>query len=210
MITSSLTYINESSEATGMIAKLTGTIDGIKPSECIIDVQGVGYLVHIPLSTFEKISGEKKVSLHIFTLHKEDTFRLYGFHSSQERELFALLLNISGIGPSMALSVLSWLSVERFVQAVAREDTSALVSVPGIGKAKAEKLFFEMKRKMKRLEELASPGDHRVPPGHDALEALISLGFDEKKALPAVDSILKTDPAMPLEKIIKEALRILS
>jgi len=193
-----------------MIAKLTGTIDSIKPSECIVDVHGVGYLVHIPLSTFEKISGEKKVSLCIFTLHREDTFRLYGFHSSRERELFALLLDISGIGPSMALSILSWLSVERFVQAVSREDTSALVAVPGIGKAKAEKLLFEMKRKMKRLEELASPGDIEVTPGHDALEALLSLGFEEKRALSAVDSILKNDPSLALEKIIKEALRVLS
>ncbi len=193
-----------------MIAKLTGTVDEIKPSECILDVHGVGYHVYIPLSTFEKISGEKTASLHIFTLHREDTFRLYGFHSPQERELFALLLDISGIGPSMALSILSWLSVERFVQIVAAGDTSSLVVVPGIGKTKAEKLFFEMKRKMKRLEELGSPGEHPAPVGRDAIEALLSLGFDEKKASSAVDLAVKNNPGITVEKIIKEALRVLS
>ena len=120
--------------------------------------------------------------------------------------MFVLLLNVSGVGPAMALSILSWMPLKRFVTAVVTDDASTLVSIPGIGKAKAEKLIFEMKRKTGRLEELASP-EKETGPARDALDALVALGFDEKKAGPVLNEILKNTPSISLENAIKEALK---
>ena len=197
-----------------MIARLKGTIDELKPTEMILDVSGVGYFLQIPLSTFEEIAEKKEVTLQVYTLHREDQFKLFGFHSERERELFAILLGISGIGPSMALSLLSGITADELIDAVQREDTSRLVKVPGIGKSKAEKLIFEMRRKLKKLEKFATAeGDSAPGSGQvtyirgEAIEALVSLGFDEAKSSRLVDTIRKEEPDATLENLIKEALK---
>lgn len=190
-----------------MIARLKGIIADIKPTEIILDVQGVGYHVSIPLSTYDKISGQQEVVLHIFTLHREDTMRLFGFYTEQEKALFSLLLNISGIGPAMALSILSGISVQELIETVHSQDTAALLRIPGIGKSKAEKLIFELQRKSKNFASI-STGQKRAPSlKSDALEALTSLGFDEKKAIPLIDRLLKENPGSSLEALVKQALR---
>jgi len=197
-----------------MIARLKGTIDELKPTEIILDVSGVGYFLQIPLSTFEEIAGKQETTLQVYTLHREDQFKLFGFYTERERELFAILLGISGIGPSMALSLLSGITVDELIDAVQREDTSRLVKVPGIGKSKAEKLIFEMHRKLKKLEKFvteegdAAPGSEAV--AHirgESVEALVSLGFDEAKSSKLVDTIRKENPDASLEGVIKEALK---
>lgn len=190
-----------------MIARLRGIIEDIKPTEIILDVNGVGYHVSIPLSTYDKISGQKEISLHIFTLHREDTMRLFGFYNEQEKALFSLLLNISGIGPSMALSILSGITAQELIEAVQSEDTAALVRIPGIGKNKAEKLIFELQRKSKNFASLSN--DQKKAPSlkNDAIEALASLGFDEKKASSLIDRLLKENPDSSLEALVKQALR---
>ena len=197
-----------------MIAKLRGTIDTIKATEIILDVQGVGYLLQIPLSTYESIQGEKEISLHVYTLHKEDQLRLFGFSTAKERELFSMLLQTSGIGPAMALSLLSGITVEGLVDAVQNENSALLVKIPGIGKSKAEKLIFELKRKLTKLELFASAGGGSpaagAPVTGEAVEALASLGFDATKAAKAVDTIRKEKPEAPLEEVIKEALKLFS
>ncbi len=196
-----------------MIARLNGTIDELRPTEIILDVKGVGYFLQIPLSTFEEIAGRKEVVLQVYTLHKEDQLKLFGFHTERERELFSILLGISGIGPSMALSLLSGITVDGLIDAVQREDTSQLVKIPGIGKSKAEKLIFEMHRKLKKLEKFATTdanGDAVSPAAHirgESVEALISLGFDEGKSSKLVDTIRKENPDASLEHVIKEALK---
>lgn len=193
-----------------MIAKLKGTIDELKPTELILDVNGVGYRLAIPFSTYEKIRGEHSVSLLVHTFHREDSFRLYGFFSGEERELFGILLNISGIGPSMALSIISGISAGQLLAAVRDGNSGMLVKVPGIGKSKAEKLIFELKRKLKKLESFASENPAIPSIRTDAVEALVSLGFDEGKSSAVVDEIVKRDDPMPLESVVKSALRKLS
>lgn len=197
-----------------MIARLTGIIDELKPTEIILDVRGVGYFLQIPLSTFEEISGSEKVTLQVYTLHREDQFRLFGFHTEKEKELFSILLGISGIGPAMALSLLSGITVDGLIEAVQSENTTALVKIPGIGKSKAEKLIFEMKRKIKKLEKFSlaamdSPGGSEpfTRIRGEAVEALCSLGFDEKKSTQIVDTIRKENPDASLELLIRESLK---
>jgi holliday junction DNA helicase RuvA len=192
-----------------MIAKLSGIIDTLKPTEMILDVSGVGYLVNIPLTVYEKLQSEKQAVLFIYTLHKEDQFKLFGFINETEKEIFTLLLNISGIGPSIAMSILSSISISMLVDSVKNQNTGYLVKIPGIGKSKAEKLVFELKNKIKKLETYSqTPGT--ISYSNEAVEALVSLGFDEFKALKAVEEILKQDPDAPVESIIKSSLGKLS
>ncbi len=194
-----------------MIAKLKGRIDEIKPTEVTLDVNGVGYHLKIPLSTYEGIHNQDEVSLHVYTYHKEDQLKLFGFLSEKEKNIFSILINISGIGPVMALSILSGINIHQLVESVRRDDPSILIRIPGVGRNKAEKLIFELKRKMKRLEDFITETPiQSVSLFNDALEALISLGFDEKKSSQIIDSILNENTDISIEEIIKNALKRLS
>jgi holliday junction DNA helicase RuvA len=193
-----------------MIRKIKGTIEELKPTDVIIDVSGVGYGLSIPLSTYEKIQQATDTSLFVYTLHREDQLRLFGFYTEVERNLFTILLDISGIGPAMALSILSGISINLLVEAVETENAGLLMKIPGIGKAKAEKLIFELKRKLKKLKAFAGPSEERHTHKSDAIEALVSLGFDEAKSARAVEDVLKNNHDAPIETIIKDSLKLLS
>lgn len=193
-----------------MIAQLTGITNVLNPSECIIDVSGVGYHLYIPFTTYENIRHGEKAVLYVYTLHKEDQFKLYGFHTLADREFFAVLLNISGVGSSMALSILSGISVERFVDAVQNDRSDMLTNISGIGKSKAEKIIFEAKKKVKKLRSISSENTEETYYGNDAIEALIALGFEDKKAAAAIKAVQSEFPEATVEKRIKEALKILS
>jgi Holliday junction DNA helicase RuvA len=190
-----------------MIARLTGRIEDLKPAEVIMDVQGVGYHVFIPFSTYEKILSLERASLHIHTIHKEDQFRLFGFYTELEKRIFAVLLEVSGIGPSMALSVLSGMGIDEFIGAVRSGNADLLTKIPGIGKSKADKLVFELSRKAKKFEGLGVSRDAGGTVRRDAVEALASLGFDEKKVSQVVGEIMKESPDITLEKAVKESLK---
>lgn len=192
-----------------MIAKLTGTIEDLKPTSLILDVNGVGYELTIPISTFDKIQNFDKISLYVHTIHKEDQFRLFAFATVKEKSLFNILLSVSGIGPSMAISILSSLTAERIAEAVKSGNSGLLLKVPGIGKSKAEKLVFELKRKISALEEIADPVEEIISPSRDAVDALVALGFDESKAIKCVNDIIKEKKDSGVEEIIKESLKIL-
>jgi len=196
---------------TTMIARLTGRIDELKPTEAILDVNGVGYQVIIPFTTYERIMSADKATLQIFTLHREDQFRLYGFFSEEEKKIFALLLEVSGIGPSVALSILSGIAIPDLLESVKTQNTALLVKIPGIGQSKADKLVFELNRKSKKLDALniARPGAGRSV-RNDVIEALLSLGFDEKKSASVIDEIMKENPDLPLEAAVKQSLKRLS
>jgi Holliday junction DNA helicase RuvA len=193
-----------------MIAKIKGTIDELKPTEVILDANGVGYGLTIPLSTYEKIQALNETTLFVYTHHKEDQLKLFGFFTENERDLFTLLLNISGIGPAMAIAILSGITVGRLVDAVQSENISLLTKIPGIGNAKAEKLIFELKRKLKKIASIA--GEPREPRTQktDAIEALVILGFDDARSSKIVDELVKKNPDSSVEAIIKEALKLLS
>lgn len=193
-----------------MIYKITGLVDELKPTEVILDVAGVGYGLSIPLSTYERMVRGNIVTLFVHTYHREDVFRLFGFITPEERDIFVILLNISGIGPSMALSILSGISIGGLVAAVRGENPVILTKIPGIGAAKAEKLVFELKRKLKKLDACAGVPYQGNPHQRDAVEALVTLGFDETRSSRVVDELLKEDAALNLETVIKEALKVLS
>jgi holliday junction DNA helicase RuvA len=193
-----------------MITKLKGKIDELKPTELVLDVQGVGYGLSIPLSTYEKIQEAAETTLYVYTHHREDQLKLFGFSTENERKLFTILLDVSGIGPSMALSILSGISTSRLIEAVQNENHDLLTKIPGIGKTKAEKLIFELKRKQKKLDALSGPAGETRTHKNDAIEALATLGFDEAKSTKIVDELQKCKPDASIENLIKEALKILS
>jgi len=193
-----------------LIAKLKGRIDELKPTELILDVNGVGYQVFIPFTTYQKIQTQKEAELYVYTLHKEDQFKLFGFATENEKQLFSILLSISGIGPSIALSILSGIESSLLVEAVQNDNIFLLTKIPGIGKSKAEKLIFELKRKIRKLENFSAPVSKNSTIRNDAIEALVSLGFDEGRALKSVNEILEKFNDIPIEALIKNALKNLS
>lgn len=193
-----------------MIAKLKGKIDELKPAELILDVNGVGYQIFISFTTYEKIQRKDNIELFIYTLHKEDQLKLFGFISENEKQLFSTLLTISGIGPAVALSILSDIESDVLLEAVQNNNILLLTRIPGIGKSKAEKLIFELKRKIRKLENYCAPVSKKTSVRNDAIEALISLGFSESEASKAVTDIIEKFDDVPIEKLIKNALKNLS
>lgn len=189
-----------------MIASITGSLDSVKPTQCTVNVNGIGFDVHIPLSTYEKIAPEQMVTLHIYLHHREDQLKCFGFYTIEEKMLFQILIDISGIGPTIALSILSGLTPQQLILALHDDNPSLLVKIPGIGKSKAEKILFELKRKQKQLELLEIPTDNSGSIHTDAINALVSLGFDEKKAKVIVQGIIQNHPEVTLEALIKQSL----
>ncbi len=193
-----------------MIARIKGMIEELRPTEAIVDVGGVGYRCSIPLSTYERLVGHREVSLFVYTYHREDQFRLFGFFSQRERDLFAVLIGITGIGPAMALSILSGITTEDLVRAVRSGDLAPLMRVPGIGRSKAEKLVFELGRRLKNIEVVSNEAGVKQSARNEAIEALAALGFDEGRAARAVDELLRADPSLPIEPLVKAALKSVS
>jgi Holliday junction DNA helicase RuvA len=193
-----------------MIGKLKGSACDIKPTEMILDVNGVGYELAIPISTYEKIQNEKLVTLYIHTIHKEDQLKLFGFYTKIEKDIFKSLINVSGIGPAIAISVLSGITPDRLIEAIRSQNPLLLTKVPGIGKAKAEKLVFELKRKLQHLEKIAGYSGEPQSKTSDAIDALVALGFDEKISSKCVNGIVNDQGDIGIEEIIKSALKMIS
>jgi Holliday junction DNA helicase RuvA len=168
-----------------MIGKLTGVIAEKSPPLVLIDVQGVGYEVDVPMSTFYNLPGlgERTTLLTHFVV-REDAQILFGFASAEERATFRQLIKISGVGPKMALSLLSGLSIAELAQAVSKQELGRLVKVPGIGKKTAERLLLELKGKLG--PDLALPASAGNDTQADILQALIALGYSEKEASAAL------------------------
>ena len=189
-----------------MIGKLTGTLSDKNPPQVLVDCNGVGYEVHVPMSTFYNLpESGVKVSLLTHFIVREDAQLLYGFATAAEREAFRQLIKITGVGPRMALSVLSGMSVGELAQAVTLQEGGRLVKVPGIGKKTAERLLLELKGKLGPDIGVAASvaNDHQG----DILQALIALGYSDKEAALA----LKALPAeVGVSEGIKLALRALS
>ncbi|HWI80068.1 MAG TPA: Holliday junction branch migration protein RuvA, partial [Ramlibacter sp.] len=172
-----------------MIGKLTGTLGDKNPPQVLVDCNGVGYEVDVPMSTFYNLPGVgEKVSLLTHFVVREDAQILYGFGSSSEREAFRLLIKISGVGPRTALSVLSGMSVADIAQAVTVQDAGRLVKVPGIGKKTAERLLLELKGKFGAdlgLQAAGAASDAQA----DILQALVALGYSDKEAAASLKAL---------------------
>jgi Holliday junction DNA helicase RuvA len=172
-----------------MIGKLTGTLGDKNPPQVLVDCNGVGYEVDVPMSTFYNLPGVgEKVSLLTHFVVREDAQILYGFGSSGEREAFRQLIKISGVGPRTALSVLSGMSVADIAQAVTAQDAARLVKVPGIGKKTAERLLLELKGKFGPDLGLAAAGAASDAQA-DILQALVALGYSDKEAAASLKAL---------------------
>jgi len=174
-----------------MIGKLTGMLGDKNPPQVLVDCNGVGYEVDVPMSTFYNLPGVgEKITLLTHLVVREDAQLLYGFGSAGEREAFRQLIKISGVGPRTALSVLSGMSVADIAQAVTAQDAGRLVKVPGIGKKTAERLLLELKGKFG-----ADLGAGAVGTGSDAqvdiLQALVALGYSDKEAAASLKALPK-------------------
>ena len=189
-----------------MIGKLTGTLGDKNPPQVLVECNGVGYEVQVPMSTFYNLPGQgSPVSLLTHFVVREDAQVLYGFETQNEREAFRQLIKISGVGPRTALSVLSGMSVGELAQAITLQQAARLVKVPGIGKKTAERLLLELKGKLGAdlgLSALVANDDQA-----DILQALVALGYSDKEAALSLKAL---PPGVGVSEGIKLALKALS
>jgi holliday junction DNA helicase RuvA len=196
-----------------MIAMLTGTIAHKTPDYIILDVQGVGYRVLIPFSTYYELPEEGAVSLYIHTSVREDAILLYGFRTMLEKAFFQLLISVSGIGPKLAKDILSNIQPAALAQSLAHGDVNKLLAIPGVGRKTAERLILELKDKVAKLDMTSVPAAERPEiAGGDSLDdvasALLNLGYKDpqvRKALSGLDA----SQGASVEELLKQALKVL-
>jgi len=191
-----------------MIGRLSGTLLEKNPPQILLDVQGVGYEVDVPMSTFYNLPGlNEKVVLHTEFIVREDAHLLFGFLTQEERVAFRQLLKISGVGPKLALSVLSGLSMSDLALAVANKDAARLTKIPGVGKKTAERLLLELQGKF--VASAAGQTNSAVmgSAGSDIVNALLGLGYKDKEAEWAAKQLPKD---VGLSDGIRQALKLLS
>jgi len=188
-----------------MIGYLSGKIISSKPTLLLLDVNGVGYDISISINTFEKIAEKETVNLFIYTNMKEDSISLYGFYNESEKEMFKLLISISGIGPKLALGLLSGIETTNLKDAIEIGDVPRIVAIPGIGRKTAERLILELKSK---VGDVIADGEQTVHRGlkQEAVAALTTLGYNHATAEKAVREVLSLNNNYSLEEIIKNAL----
>lgn len=191
-----------------MFEYLNGQIAELNPAHVVLDIGGIGYFVHISLNTFASLNGKQSGKLFIYQVIREDANLLYGFHSLNERELFRMLISVSGIGANTGILFLSSLSVVEIKQAIIAADVNKLKSIKGVGLKTAQRLIVDLKDKLEKEPIL---GDIFISVNNtvreEALSALVTLGFLKKNAEKAVDSIIRENPEKTVEQIIKDALK---
>ena len=191
-----------------MITQIRGRLVEKNPTDVVIDCNGVGYLLHISLNTFSALPNDENVVLYTHLSIREDAHTLYGFISKTEREVFKLLISVSGVGPSTARTMLSSMTTEDIQQAIASENVRVIQSVKGIGAKTAQRVIFDLKDKMLKtfdLDEVSIAKDNTNK--EEALSALEVLGFARKQADKVVTNILKETPNASVEHLIKMALK---
>jgi len=198
-----------------VIAHLRGTIFEKHPNRLVVEVAGVGYDVFVPLSTFYGLGDPgSEIALRIHTHVREDALVLYGFASRLEQDLFERLIGVSGIGPKLALAVLSGIEPSELVRAIERNDVARLTAIPGVGKKTAERLVLELKDRLPRIHAPAAGVDAataEVPLlRDDLLSALMNLGYHRPLADKAVDAAIKTIAGGTFEQTLKQALKELA
>ena len=184
-----------------MIARLRGVLVAKSPNQAIVECGGVGYDVAISVPTFTVLPSEgKEVALFVYTNVREDQIALFGFAEMQEKRLFEKLIAVSGIGPKLALTVLSGITAEKLVGAIRGQDTATLTRVPGIGKKTAERVVLELKDKLDDMAIPASSGGVQAgPAGEDVLSAMVNLGYPRPAALKAIETAVEREPAVAAE-----------
>lgn len=196
-----------------MIGQLRGRLAEKRPNQVLVDVGGVGYLVQVPLSTYAAL-GElhAEVTLLIHTHVREDALALYGFVSAREKHFFEMLLSASGVGPTLALKILSGMSVEELIPAIRGSDLTRLTKIPGVGRKTAERMVVELKDKLEAVSVEPGKPAAASPAGieEDVISALINLGYDGRAAETAVAESKRETGAGNFEKLLRGALQSLS
>jgi Holliday junction DNA helicase RuvA len=196
-----------------MIAQLRGTLSDKRPNQLIVEVGGVGYLVNIPLSTFYALGGlREEVVLLVHTHVREDSLALYGFLTAREKHLFEMLLSASGVGPTLALKILSGMSADELAPAIREGDIARLTRIPGVGKKTAERMVVELRDKLAASEKdplTPNAAAGRGGVSGDVVSALLNLGYDSRAAEAAVERAGREGEAS-FEALLRAALHELS
>ena len=188
-----------------MIGYLKGKIIQEKPTQVIIDVNGVGYVVSIPISAFEELQGKEIVELFIHTVVREDAIALYGFVKESDKEMFELLISVNGIGPKLAIGVLSGIKTEDLKTAIQKNDVTRIVAAPGVGKKIAERLVLELRGKMDSLTTSSDNVQYAIR--GEGVAALVTLGYNQKIAERVVGEILLESPDITIENLLKVSFK---
>ncbi len=197
-----------------MIEYVKGELAELAPAIAVIDCRGVGYALNISLNTYSAIQGKKECKLYVYEAIREDAYNLYGFADKQERELFLLLISVSGIGGNTARMILSALSPSELINVISSGNANLLKTVKGIGLKTAQRIIVDLKDKIKASGAPGSTGDvsgmwqpANAEIQEEAVAALTMLGFAQAASQKVVAAILKEDPAAPVEQVIKLALK---
>lgn len=197
-----------------MLEYIKGEIADITPATVVIDCNGVGYIANISLNTYSAIQGKKEVKLYLFESIREDAYVLFGFSSKKERSLFTLLISVSGIGGNTARMILSAMTSDELIGVIAGENIALLKSVKGIGMKTAQRVIVELKDKISNADFASAVGIVSAASVNkevmsEAVSALSMLGFATAPSQKIVTQLLKNNPDAPVEKIIKDALKML-
>ena len=194
-----------------MIDYIKGEVAEITPTSATLEANGVGYQMNISLNTYAAISDKQSAKLYVYESIREDTYQLFGFMDKHERELFMMLISVSGVGPSTARVILSSLSSSELESVIASENATILQTVKGIGAKTAQRIIVDLKDKIKLTDDSGTPvspkGITLTNTGNEAVSALVMLGFVQNASQKVVSKLIKENPSMPVEAIIKEALK---
>ena len=195
-----------------MIGYLKGTLIDKKPNSVLMDVNGVGYLVNIPVSTFYDLPEEgTPLSLFVYTHVREDVLALYGFRTTREKVLFEKLIGVSGIGPKMAIAFLSGMTADELIPAIQRQDILKLTTIPGVGRKTAERVALELREQIPALLSEAAQAAQTKPMQEDLISALVNLGYHRTQAERAVKKVLEdAKPDSTFETLLKNSLQMIS
>jgi len=197
-----------------MIAQLRGRILRKSPQDVVVDVAGVGYRVLIPVSTFYRLGDQgSETSLRIHTHVREDALQLFGFESAAEQALFERLIEVAGVGPKLAVNILSGIEAPELAAALRGSDLARLTRIPGVGKKTAERLVLELRDKMPAVSTTSEPAHAASASGatkDDLLSALANLGYSRGEVEKGVDRALKEEPDGRFEDLLRRSLRVLS
>jgi Holliday junction DNA helicase RuvA len=192
-----------------MIARLSGVLFEKQPDRVVLDVGGVGYAVAISFQTFQELPEPgTAAALLVYTHVREDTLALFGFASDREKKLFEMLISVSGVGPKLALTLLSGIPADDLLGALAKGDARRLVSIPGIGKKTAERLTLELKEKAEKL--FVPPAGGPGIEAQDVVSALVNFGYKKSEAERAVEQLARRGAPATFAEFLKEALAALS
>ena len=195
-----------------MIGQIKGKIVNKKPTQSLIDVNGIGYIVNTSINTFEKIPdlGEM-VSLFTYLSVREDSLTLFGFFTLSEKEIFEILIGVNGVGPKLAQNILSGITSNEFKEAVMSNNISRLIAIPGVGRKTAERMIIELRDKIIKVTESGSKEKSETYSiREDAVAAMVGLGYNYKTADKLVRDLLVQNPSLSLEDLIKESLKNLT